>query len=69
MGFKISFVGIMDISSYTQSEPRAAEKHIRLSKNSMAAVTYSNHIYHASRTSKFLVGSATDAAVVVFQNF
>ena len=40
--FEISFVGTMDISSYTQSEqPRVAGKHsTRLAKNAMAAVTY-----------------------------
>ena len=40
--FELSFVGIMDISSYKQSEkPRASGKHLtRLAKNSKAAVAY-----------------------------
>ena len=40
-GLEISFVGTMDISSYTQSEqPTAAEKYLtRLAKNGMVAVT------------------------------
>ena len=39
--FEISFVGTMNISSYTKSEqPRVAEKYLtRLAKNGMAAVT------------------------------
>ena len=62
-GLEIRFVSTMNISSYTQYEqPRVAEKQFTiLAKNGMAAVTYSNH---ASRVSKFLVGSITAAAVV-----
>ena len=41
-GFEISFVGTIDISSYTQSkQPRIAGKHLtRLAKNGMSVVTY-----------------------------
>ena len=47
-GFKISFVGTMVISSYTQSEqPRLAGKHLtRLAKNGIAAVTYIATLLH-----------------------
>ena len=42
MGFEISFVGTMHISSYTQSEqPTVAGKHLtKHAKDGMAAVTY-----------------------------
>ena len=41
-GFEISFVGTVDISTYTQSEqPRVAGKHLTiLAKNGMAAATH-----------------------------